>query len=368
MRVCIQQDSLAPVQGERVGGRGRSAHCDNQPLTPALSPLSRGEGACLIGFAAIPLMLSCIASAFAQTDFPSKPIRFVVPYFPGGTPYIQGRRLAEKLRDRIGQPVIVDNRPGANASIGLGIVARAPADGYTIFIAPVGPYAVNPHLYKLSYDVLTDFAPIIHATSTPGLLVVNPAVPAKTVRDLIALAKQKPGELNYGSTGIGGFGHMSGALFAAMTGIQIVHVPYKSITNALTEVVGGHIPVLFNVASPTIPMVQTGRVRALATTGAARMEALPEVPTMAESGVPGYENSTWNGISAPAKTPPAVVLKLNREFNEILKLPEVKEAARVEGSSIVGGPPEQFRDYLKREYAKYGKLVRDAGIKGEALN
>jgi len=307
-------------------------------------------------------------AAMAQGDYPSKPIRFVVPYFPGGTPDIQGRRLADKLRDRIGQPVIVDNRPGANASIGLGIVARAPADGYTIVIAPVGPYAVNPHLYKLPYDVLNDFAPIIHATSTPGLLVVNPAVPAKTVKELIALAKQKPDELNYGSTGVGGFGHMSGALFASMTGIKIVHVPYKSITNALTEVVGGHIPMLFNVASPTIPMVQTGRVRALATTGATRMEAMPEVPTIAESGVTGYENSTWNAISAPANTPAAVVLRLNREFNEILKLPDVKEAARVEGSSIIGGPPSQFRDYLKREYAKYGKLVRDAGIKGEAQN
>ena len=308
------------------------------------------------------------AGAFAQSEFPSKPIRFVVPYFPGGTPDIQGRRLAEKLRDRINLPVIVDNRPGANASIGLGIVARAPADGYTIVIAPVGPYAVNPHLYKLPYDVLTDFAPIIHATSTPGLLVVNPALPVKTVKDLIALAKQKPGELNYGSTGVGGFGHRSGALFATMTGVRIVHVPYKSIVNALTEVVGGQIQMLFNVASPTIPIVQSGRVRALATTGAARMEALPEVPTLAESGVAGYENATWNGISAPAKTPPAVVLRLNREFNEILKLPDVREAARVEGSSIVGGPPEQFRDYLRREYAKYGRLVREAGIKGDDAN
>ena len=304
----------------------------------------------------------------AQGDFPSKPIRFVVPYFPGGTPDIQGRRLAEKLRDRLGQAVVVDNRPGANASIGLGIVARAPADGYTIVIAPVGPWAVNPHLYKLPYDTLKDFAPIIHATTTPGLLVVNPQVPAKTVKELIALAKQKPGELNYGSTGVGGFGHMSGALFCAMAGVQMTHVPYKSITAALTEVVGGHIPLLFNVASPTIPMVQTGRVRALATTGAARMEALPEVPTIAEAGVPGYENSIWNGIAAPAKTPAAVIDRLNREFNEILKTADVREAARVEGSSIVGGPPAQFADYLRREYAKYGKLVREAGIKGDAGN
>jgi tripartite-type tricarboxylate transporter receptor subunit TctC len=237
-------------------------------------PPSVARAVLLRSLVIMPIMLLSGGASFAQTDFPSKPIRFVVPYFPGGTPDIQGRRLAEKLRDRIGQAVIVDNRPGANASIGLGIVARAPADGYTIFIAPVGPFAVNPHLYKLPYDVLNDFAPIIYATSTPGLLVVNPALPVKNVRELIALAKQKPDELNYGSTGVGGFGHMSGALFAAMTGVRIVHVPYKSITNALTEVVGGHIPLLFNVASPTIRMVQTGRVRALATTGATRMEAV----------------------------------------------------------------------------------------------
>lgn len=300
--------------------------------------------------------------------YPSKPIRFVVPYLPGGTPDIQGRRLAEKLRDRLGQPIVIDNRPGANASIGMGIVARAPADGYTIVIAPVGPWAVNPHLYKLPYDTLTDFAPIIHATSTPGLLVVHPAVPVRTVKELIALAQQKPGDLNYGSTGVGGFGHVSGELFAAMAKIKMTHVPYKGIAAALTEVIGGHIQVLFNVASPTIPQVQSGRVRALATTGATRMEALPDVPTVAEAGVPGYENSTWNGIAAPARTPRTVIERLNREIADILQMPDVRDAARAEGSAIIGGPPERFRDYLKLEFAKYGKLVKEAGIKAEAGN
>ena len=309
--------------------------------------------------------------AFAQKPagpeaYPAKPIRFVVPYLPGGTPDIQGRRLAEKLRERLGQPIVIDNRPGANASIGMGIVARAPADGYTIVIAPVGPWAVNPHLYKLPYDTLTDFAHIIHATSTPGLLVVHPAVPVRTVKDLIALAQQKPGELNYGSTGVGGFGHVSGELFAAMTRTRMTHVPYKGIAAALTDVIGGHIQLLFNVASPTIPQVQSGKVRALATTGATRMEALPDVPTIAEAGVPGYENSTWNGIAAPARTPRTIIERLNREIAAILQLPDVKEAARTEGSTIIGGPPERFRDYLKLEFAKYGKLVREAGIKADA--
>ncbi len=300
--------------------------------------------------------------------YPAKPIRLVVPYFPGGTPDIQGRRLAEKLRDRLGQPVIVDNRPGANASIGMGIVARAPADGYTIVIAPVGPWVVNAYLYKLPYDVLHDFAPVIHATSTPGLFVVHPAVPVKTVRELIALAQLKPGVLNYGSTGVGGFGHMSGELFAAMAKVRITHVPYKSIAAALTEVVGGHIQLLFNVASPTLPQVHAGRVRALATTGAARMEALPDVPTVAEAGVPGYENSTWNGIGAPARTPQAIIRLLNREIAAILQLPDVRDAARVEGSTIIAGTPGQFRDYLAAEHAKYGRLVREAGIKTDAAN
>lgn len=300
-----------------------------------------------------------------EPAYPARPIRFVVPYFPGGTPDIQGRRLAEKLRERLGQPIVIDNRPGANASIGMGIVARAPADGYTIVIAPVGPWAVNPHLYKLPYDVLTDFAPIIHVTTTPGVLVVHPSVPVKTVKELIALARKKPGELDYGSTGVGGFGHMSGELFALMTRIKMTHVPHKSIAAALTALIGGHIQVLFNVASPTIPQIKSGKVRGLATTGAARLDALPDLPTIAEAGVPRYENTTWNAIAAPARTPQPIIERLNKELNGILQMPDVQEAARVEGSTIIGGTPEQLRDFLKSEFNKFGKLVKAAGIKYE---
>ena len=300
-----------------------------------------------------------------EPAYPAKPIRFVVPYHPGGTPDIQGRRFAEKLRQRLGQPVIVDNRPGANASIGMGIVARAPADGYTIVIAPVGPWTVNPHLYKLPYDVFTDLAPIIHATATPGALAVHPSVPVHSVKELIALAHDKPGVLNYGSTGVGGFGHMSAELFSSMTHTRMMHIPQKSISAALTDLIGGHIHVLFNVASPTIPMIKSGKVRGLATTGTKRLEALPDLPTVAEAGVPGYENATWNGIGAPARTPRAIIELLNHEFVAILHLPDVMEAARIEGSTIVASTPEQFRDYLKAEYLKYGKLVKEAGIKVE---
>jgi len=308
---------------------------------------------------------ACAQAISREPAYPTKPIRFVVPYFPGGTPDIQGRRLAEKLRERLGQPIVIDNRPGANASIGMGLVARAPADGYTIIIAPVGPWAVNPHLYKLPYDVLTDFAPIIHATTTPGVLVVHPSVPVKTVKELIALARRKPGALDYGSTGVGGFGHMSGELFALMTSIKMTHVPHKSIAAALTSLMGGHIQVLFNVASPTIPQIQSGKVRGLATTGVARLDALPDLPTIAEAGVPGYENTTWNAIAAPARTPQPIIERLNKELNGILQMPDVQEAARVEGSTIIGGTPEQLRDFLKSEFNKFGKLVKAAGIKYE---
>lgn len=320
----------------------------------------------LVVFGAVGLSTVAGAQAISKEPaYPAKPIRFVVPYFPGGTPDIQGRRFAEKLRDRLGQPVVIDNRPGANASIGMRIVAQAPADGYTIVIAPVGPWAVNPHLYKLPYDVFEDFAPIIHATTTPGLLVVHPSVPAKSVKELIALARQKPGMLDFGSTGVGGFGHMSGELFGMMAKIKWTHVPHKSIASALTSLMGGHIQVLFNVASPTIPQIQAGKVRGLATTGASRMDALPDLPTVAEAGVPGYQNTTWNAIAAPARTPRAIIQRLNAEFAAVLQMPDVKEAARAEGSTIVGGTPEQFRDFLKSEFAKFGKLVREAGIKYE---
>jgi tripartite-type tricarboxylate transporter receptor subunit TctC len=310
--------------------------------------------------------IGACASALAQTRdtaFPVKPLRLVVPYFPGGTPDIQGRMIADRLKARLGQPIVVDNRPGANGSIGMGLVARAPADGHTLVIAPVGPWAVNPHLYKLPYDVLTDFAPVIHVAATPGVLVVHPSIPARNVKELIALARKRPAELNYGSTGIGGFGHMCGELFTAMAKVKMTHVPHKSQAAALTDVIGGHIQVLFNVATPAIAHVRSGKLRGLGTTGARRMEVLPDLPTIAEAGVPGYENTTWNGIGAPARTPPAIVELLNREMRAVLQTPEVREIARSDGAAITATTPGQFADYLKSEYMKFAKLVKAAGIK-----
>ena len=290
----------------------------------------------------------------------------VVPFPPGGTPDLQGRMLTDKLAQRLGQQIVIDNRGGANGIIGMEVVARSPADGYTIIIATVGNWSVHPHLYKLPYDLLRDFAPVIHIATTPGVVAVHPSVPAKSVKDLIALARQRPGELNYGSSGVGGFGHMCGALFEVMTGTKMTHVSYKGLANVLTDLVAGNIQVSMNSALPTIPHMKSGRVRALATTGAQRLSILADLPTVAEAGVPGYENATWSAIGAPAQTPQPVIERLNREFAAVLALPDVRERFSAAGSTITGGTPEQFHAYWKSELAKYGKLVREAGIKPES--
>jgi len=302
------------------------------------------------------------AATFAQ-DYPTKPVRFVVPFVPGGPTDIQGRMLGEKLTQHLGQQVIIDNRGGAGGNIGMELVARAPADGYTIVIATVGTWAVNPHLYKLSFDVLKDFAPIIQVSSSPGVLVVHPSVPAKNVKELIALAKAKPGQLNYGSSGVGGFGHISGELFTMMTKTRMTHIPYKSSAPSLTDLISGQIQVLFNNAISTVPHVKSGRVRALATTGASRSSALPDLPTVAEAGVPGYENSSWSAVAAPAGTPKPILARLHKEFADILKMPDIQQKHADVGAQIIGGTPEQFHAYLKAEVEKFGKLVKAAGIK-----
>ena len=317
-----------------------------------------------VTFVSVLLALSN-AHAETATSYPSRPIRLVVPFFPGGSPDLQGRLLAEKLRTRLGQSIVVDNRPGANGTIGMGIVARAPADGHTLIISPVGPWVVNAYLYKLNYDLRNDLSPVIQVSSIPAILAVHPSVAAQSVKELIALARQKPGELNYTSTGIGGFGHMSAALFCVMTGINMTHVPHKSVAAALTDLAGGHVQVSFNVSSTTLPHVKSGRVRALATTGKTRSEHLPDLPAVAEF-VPGYENQTWNGVGVPARTPAAIIERLNREIGAILQTQDMKDAARVEAYTIVGGTPAQFGAYLRAEHAKFAKLVKDAGIKVHA--
>ena len=306
--------------------------------------------------------LTAAAPAHAQA-YPNKPVRFIVPFVPGGPTDIQGRMLGEKLAQRLGQQVLVDNRGGAGGNIGMELTVKAPADGYTIVIATVGTWAVNPHLYKLPFDVEKDFTPIIQVSTSPGVLAVHPSVPAKSVKELVTLARARPGLLNYGSSGVGGFGHISGELFTLMTNTKMTHIPYKSSAPSLTDLIAGHIEVLFNNAISTVPHVQTNRVRALATTGAQRLAVLSAVPTIAEAGVPGYENSSWSAVAAPAGLPAAITSRLHKEFAGILADPDIQKRHADVGAQIIGGTPEQFHAYLKAEVAKFGKLVKTAGIK-----
>ncbi len=312
------------------------------------------------------LALALAATGAAAQQYPSKPVRFVVPFVAGGPTDIQGRLLGEKLTQRLGQQLIIDNRGGANGNIGMELTAKSPPDGYTIVIATVGTWAVNPSLYKqMPFDVVKDFAPIIQVSTSPGVLVVHPSVPVRNVKELIALARSKPGKLDYGSSGVGGFGHISGALFCLMTKTEMVHIPYKSSAPALTDLIAGQIQVLFNNAISTVPFIKSGQVRALAVTSLKRMPALPELPSIDEAGVKGYDNSSWSAVAAPAGTPKEIIAKLNSELNQILKLPDIQEKQAAVGAVIIGGTPEQFGEYLRSEIAKFARVVKEAKISAQ---
>jgi tripartite-type tricarboxylate transporter receptor subunit TctC len=294
--------------------------------------------------------------------YPSKPIRVLVPFPPGGTPDIQIRLLADHLTKSMGQPLVID-RGGASGTIAMETAARAQPDGYTLLIGTVGNWTVNPHLFRLSFDVVRDFTPIIQLATTPAVLVVHPSVPVRSVRDLIVLAQKAPGALNYGSSGIGGFGHMCTELFAAMTKTRFTQIAYKGVAAAMTELIGGQIQLMFNSAAPTIPHIKAQRVRALATTGTTRPAVLSDLPTVAEAGVPGYENTTWSTIAGPARLPASVTARLNREMNAVLQLSDIRDRFAAAGSTVTGGTPQQAVAILKADLAKYGKLIVDAGIK-----
>jgi tripartite-type tricarboxylate transporter receptor subunit TctC len=305
------------------------------------------------------------AGAFAQADYPNHPVKFIVSYPPGGPADILARTLAQKLSDGLGQSVVVDNRGGANGNIGAELAAKAPNDGYTLFMM-TSSHAANMTLYpKPGYDVVRDFAHVTNVASYPLLLVVHPSVQAKTVAELVADAKAKPGGYTFASAGSGGGAHLAGELFKTMAGVNFVHVPYKGTGPALLDVVGGQVNLMFAGVSAAMPHVKAGKLRALGVSSSARLKSAPEIPTISEAGVKGYEIASWLGVSAPAGTPPRVIAKLNAEIAKVTQAPEFAERLATDGAELKVTSPEVFTRYVESEVGKWGKVIRDSGAKGE---
>jgi tripartite-type tricarboxylate transporter receptor subunit TctC len=307
----------------------------------------------------------CLAvPTFAQAQaYPTKPVKLVVPYPPGGPTDIVARLVAQKLSDAMGQQFIIDNRPGAGGNPGAELVARSPADGYTLVVATTA-HAINPSLFKnLGYSLSKDFAPVSQLTSGPLVIVANPSLPANNVAELIALAKSKPGELNFASSGNGQSTHLSAELFAAMAGVKMKHIPYKGSAPALTDTMGGQTHLMFDTMLSAMPHVKGGKLKALAVTSAARSPVAPDVPTVAESGLPGYEAIAWNGLLAPTGTPPEVLSRLSAELKKVLAAPDVKEKFEAQGFAASWNSPEDFGRFMNAEVDKWAKVVKTSGAK-----
>ncbi len=310
-------------------------------------------------------LLTVIAPVAAQ-EYPSKPVRLVVPFTPGGTTDILGRLVAQKLSEAFGRQVIVDNRPGAGGTIGSDIVAKSPPDGYTLIMGHIGTFGVNPTLYpKLPYDAVKDFQPITLFAMIPNLMSVNPSLPAKSVKEVVALARAKPGALNYGSGGNGSAAHLATEYFKLMTKTDIVHIPYKGTAPAITDLLAGNISMIITGVPAQLGHIKSGRLRALGVASAKRLPLFPELPTIAEAGVKGYEATQWYGVLAPANTPRPVVAKLNVTLVKALQGADVKERLAAEAGEPVGNSPEEFLAYIQKEIARWAPVIRASGAKPE---
>lgn len=313
---------------------------------------------------AVMAMLAVAGAACAQSDYPTKPIRWIVPFGPGGGADLLSRMIGQRLSDVLGQPIIVDNRSGAAGNIGVSLAARAPADGYTVVFGYVGTFGINPNMYRnLAWDPVRDFAPIVQMSSVMNVLVAQPGSPIRSVKELIALAKAKPGGLSYGSAGSGSLPHLAAELFKSMTATDLLHVPFKSGGEANIGLLSGQVDLVFADPLVSIPHIKAGRLRALAVSTLKRVPQLPDVPTMIEAGVPGYEVVSWNGILAPAGTPRSIIDRLNREIVKIIQIPEVHQRMASQGYEPVVGTPEQFGALIKAELAKWAKVVKVSGAR-----
>jgi tripartite-type tricarboxylate transporter receptor subunit TctC len=316
--------------------------------------------------AALTALFAALLPAAAPAAYPERPIRLMLPFPPGGPSDIVGRMIAQKLGESLGQQVVVDNRGGAAGTIACEIAKLAAPDGYTLLQATVGTMSINPGLYKnLPYDPLRDFAPISLMTETPYLLVVNPKVPANTVKELVALAKSQPGKINFASGGVGTGNHFSGELFKMLAGIDIVHIPYKGSGVGQNDVLSGQVQMMFINLLPALPFVNQGRLRGLGVTSAKRSAAAPQIPTIAESGFPNYQSTSWHGIVAPAKTPAPIIQRLHGELVKITQQADVRQRMAGQGTDLIGSTPEEFRKLIQAEAAKWAGVIKAAGIKPE---
>jgi tripartite-type tricarboxylate transporter receptor subunit TctC len=302
-------------------------------------------------------------AAFAQDDYPNRTVKIIVPFAPGGSTDVVARILADRLGAELRQAFVVENKPGAGGNIGADAVAKANPDGYTLLMGTTGVLAINKYLYKdMSFDPDRDLAPVSYTSLITNILVVNPQVPARTVSDLVRLAKAEPGRLTFASSGAGSSTHLSAELFKSMAGVDILHVPYKGSSQALTDVMAGQVTMLFDNAPSSMPFIEQNRLRAIAVTSTKRLPNLPDVPTIDEAGVKGYESLSWSGIVAPAATPRRVIDKLNAAIEKILRDPDVKQKFAGLGVEPVGGPPEAFTRHIRAESEKWGRVVKAANI------
>jgi len=309
------------------------------------------------------LLAALVAGAFAQ-DYPNRPVRLIVPFPPGGSNDVVGRLVAMQLSTQLGQQVFVDNRGGAGGVIGTEACATAAPDGYTLCIVSIA-HAVNPALHKLNYDPIKSFTPISIFATGPNVLAINPTLPVNSVKELVALAKQKPGELNYASAGVGSFQHLGGELFKLTAGVNIVHVPYKGGGPAMQDVISGHVKIMFSSLIQTTPFIKSGQLKALGTGGAKRTAVLPDIPTISEAGVPGYVADNWWGLAAPAGLPEPLVEKLYAASQSALKSPELLAAFEREGAAPVTMTTAEFGEYIKGELAKWGQVVKEGNIQAQ---